>query len=62
VEHKDAELGLGSRSAGAHALTGNLDVLLKLLDSVLEGRPGVVNLVNDEDSLADKVLHLAQGG
>lgn len=61
MEHKDAELGLGSRSTGTHALTGNLDILLKLLDSVLESRSGVVNLVNDEDSLADKVLHLAQG-
>jgi hypothetical protein len=62
VEDKDAKLGLGSRSALAHALTSNLNILLKLLNSVLEGCSGIVDLVNDKDSLSDEVLHLAESG
>lgn len=58
VKDKDAELGLGS--IRAHALTGKLDILLKLLDSVLQSGSGVVNLIDNEDSLADKVLHLTK--
>ncbi len=41
---------------------GLLDVLLQLLDGVLEGGAGVVDLVDDQDALADQVRHLAQGG
>lgn len=58
MEDEDAELGGVS---GAEPLPGGLDVLLELLNGVLEGGPGVVDLVNDEDALADEVLHLAEG-
>lgn len=58
VQHEDAKFG---GLVGAQPLPGGLDVLLELLDGVLEGGPGVVDLVNDEDALADQVLHLAQG-
>jgi hypothetical protein len=60
VEDKDAELSLGSGGAITHALAGGLDVLLELLDGVLKGCSGVVNLVDDEDSLSNEVLHLAE--
>lgn len=60
VENKDAELSLGS--IGAEPLASLLDILLQLLDGILEGRPGIVDLVHDQDTLADEVLHLAQGG
>lgn len=59
VQNKDAELGLGLVSP--QALAGELDVLLELLDGVLEGSAGIVDLIDDEDALADQVLHLAQG-
>lgn len=60
MENKDAKLGLGS--IRSDPLAGKLDVLLKLLDGILERRPGVVDLVHNQDSLADEVRHLAQGG
>ena len=60
MKHEDAELGL--RGIGAHPLPRGLDVLLQLLDGVLERGAGVVDLVDDEDVLADEVLHLAEGG
>lgn len=60
MENKDAKLGLGR--IGSDPLAGKLDILLKLLDGILERRPGVVDLVHNQDSLADEVLHLAQGG
>lgn len=62
VENKDAELGLGSLPLGAYLLARSLDVLLQLLDGVLERGSGVIDLVDDEDLLADQVLHLAQAG
>lgn len=62
MEDKDAELSLGSGSTVTHALTSNLNVLLELLDGVLEGCSGVVDLINDKDSLSDEVLHLAESG
>lgn len=62
MQHKDAELGLGVLALEAELLPGGLDVLLELLDGVLEGGAGVVDLVDDEDLLADEVLHLAEAG
>lgn len=58
VEDEDGELGL---LAAAEGLTGSLDILLELLDGVLKGGAGVINLINDEDALADKVLHGTKG-
>lgn len=62
VQHKDAELRLGVLALEAQLLPGGLDVLLQLLDGVLEGGSGVVDLVDDEDLLAYEVLHLAEAG
>lgn len=59
MENKDAKLRLGLVTT--HALTSRLDILLELLDGVFQGRSGVVDLVDNEDALADQVLHLAQG-
>lgn len=58
VEDEDGELGL---LAFAEGLTGSLDILLELLDGVLKGGAGVIDLINDEDALADKVLHGTKG-
>lgn len=62
MQHKDAKLGLGVLALEAQLLPGGLDVLLQLLDGVLEGGAGVVDLVDDEDLLAYEVLHLAEAG
>jgi len=35
-----------------------LYILLQLADGVLERRPGVVNLIDDQDILADQICHL----
>lgn len=58
MEDEDGELGL---LAFAEGLTGSLNILLELLDGVLEGGAGVINLIDDEDALADKVLHGTKG-
>lgn len=55
MQDEDAELGLGRIST--HALPGSLDILLQLLNGILECRPGIINLVDNEDPLANKVLH-----
>lgn len=60
MEDKDAELGLGG--IATHTQTGGLDVLLELLDGVLQRGSGVIDLIDDQNALADKVLHLTQGG
>lgn len=60
VQNKDGEVGLGLVSA--HPLPRGLNILLELLDGVLQGGAGIVNLVDDEDVLADEVLHGAEGG
>lgn len=57
MEHKNRKLGL----LAAKLLTGKLDVFLELLDGVLERGAGVVDLVDNEDALADQVAHLAKG-
>lgn len=59
MQYKDAEFGLALH---AKLLPGSLDVLLQLLDGVFEGGSCVIDLVDDEDLLADQVLHLAQAG
>ena len=59
MENENGKLGLEvAPDLGA----GLLDVLLQLLDGVLEGGARVVDLVDDQDALADQVRHLAQGG
>ena len=59
MQDEDAELGLGG--VGTNALARSLDILLELLDGVLESGTGVIDLVDDQDALADKVVHLAEG-
>ncbi len=59
MEDKDAELGLGLLSAKTLSSSG--DILLQLLDGVLEGGTGIINLIDNEDTLANQVGHLAQG-
>ena len=59
VEDKDGELGL--LTLATERLTGSLDILLELLDGVLEGGAGVIDLIDDKDTLADKVLHGTKG-
>jgi len=56
VQHEDRELRGLRTSAGL--LCGLGDILLQLLNGVLEGSPGVVNLVHDQDVLSDQVGHL----
>lgn len=53
LKDKDEEVGL---LVGAAKLNGSLlDVLLELGDGVLQGGAGVVNLVDNQDVLADKI-------
>ena len=59
MQHKDAERRLLALAALARSLLRN--VLLQLAHGVLERRPRVVHLVDDEDVLADQVAHV-QGG
>ena len=56
VQHEDAEAGL--LALAAKLLLCLDDVLLELLDGVLKRCPCVVDLVNDQDVLADQVRHL----
>lgn len=58
MQDKDLKLSLGPLVAGLDP--GGLDVLLKLLDGVLERGACVVDLVDDEDALAEQVAHLAE--
>ena len=62
MQHEDAELCLGVLALESQLLPGGLNVLLQLLDGVLEGGAGVIDLVDDEDLLAYEVLHLAEAG
>ena len=59
MQNKDAKLRLGSIST--HSLSGNLHILLKLLDSIFQRSSRIIDLVHDQDSLSDQVLHLAKG-
>ena len=56
MQHKDEEVGLLSLTA--KLLLGKLDILLQLAHSVLESSTGVINLVDNENVLADQVGHL----
>ena len=58
MENEDGELGV----LAAETLAGDLDILLELADGVVEGGAGVVDLVDDQDALADQVAHLAERG
>jgi hypothetical protein len=58
MQHEDAEMRL---LVGAKLDSSFLNVLLQLFHGILEGSPGVVDLVNDQDALADQVVDRAQG-
>lgn len=58
MEDENSELGLITLAEG---LASGLDILLELLDGVLKGGTGIVDLIDDEDTLANKVLHGTQG-
>lgn len=59
MEDKDAKLSLGLITT--HFLAGLLNVLLKLLDGILESGTGVIDLVDNQDALTNKVLEGTQG-
>ena len=56
VQHEDGEVGL--LALATKLLLSNQNILLELAHSVLESGPGVVNLINNEDVLANQVGHL----
>jgi len=56
MQHEDAEPGLLPTSSGL--LCGGRDILLQFLYRILERRPRVVDLVDDEHALANQVGHL----
>lgn len=58
MKNKDGKLRLGL--VAFHLLAGSLDILLQLADGILEGGAGVVYLVDNEDALANEVLHVAE--
>jgi hypothetical protein len=55
MQHKDAEVG--ALACPTKLLAGLLDVLGELSDRVLQSLSRIVDFVNDEDVLADKVRH-----
>lgn len=56
VKHKDKEVGLLALTA--QLLLRRLNVLLEFPNSIFQRRPGVIDLVHDEDVLSDQVVHL----
>lgn len=56
VQDKDEEVGL--LAFAAELLLGQLDVLLQFADGIFQGGAGVIDLVDDQDVLADQVGHL----
>lgn len=56
MQNKDGERSL--LSFPTQLFLCKLYILLKLTDSILEGRPGVVDLINDQDVLANQIRHL----
>jgi hypothetical protein len=56
VQDVNEEVGLLALTA--KLLLSDLDILLQLAHGVFKGGAGVVNLVDDEDVLADQVGHL----
>jgi hypothetical protein len=59
VQDEDGEGGL--LGGATKLLGGSIDILLQLAHGVLEGCACVVDLVNDENVLADQVGHLEGG-
>lgn len=56
MQNKDKEVGL--LALPTKLLLRQLDILLELTDGILERRPRVVDLIDDEDVLANQVGHL----
>lgn len=56
MKDKDEEVCLLSLTA--ELLLSHLQVLLQLTDCILQGCPGVIDLVDNEDVLANKIGHL----
>lgn len=56
VQHKDEEVGLLALTT--ELLLRLLDVLLQLAHRILQGCPRVIDLIHDQDVLADQVGHL----
>lgn len=56
MKYKDEEVGLLSLTA--ELLLSHLHVLLQLTDRIFQGCPGVIDLVHNEDVLANKIGHL----
>jgi hypothetical protein len=58
MQHKYREFGL---LGSTRLLTCLLDVLFQLTNSILEGGASVVNLIHDQDVLANQVGHFERG-
>lgn len=58
VQNEDREDSL--LPLASQLLSGKLDILLQFLDGIFQCRPGIIDLIYDQDALADQVLHLAQ--
>lgn len=56
MQNENKEVGL--LALPTKLLLRKLDILLKLTDGILERRPRVVDLIDDENVLADQVGHL----
>lgn len=56
VKHKDEEVSLLALTT--QLLLRRLNVLLEFPNGIFQRRPGVIDLVHDEDVLSDQVVHL----
>lgn len=56
VQNKDEEVSLLALTT--KLLLSNLHILLELANSVLKGCTGIINLVDNQNVLADQVGHL----
>ena len=56
VQHEDEEVGLLALTT--QLLLSLLNILLQLAHSILQSCPGVINLVHDQNVLANQVGHL----
>lgn len=56
MQNKDEKVGLLALTT--ELLLRKLNILLQLANGIFQGSAGVVNLVDDEDVLADQVGHL----
>lgn len=56
MQNKDEEVGL--LALAAELLLGNLDILLELAHGILEGSTGVIDLIDNQNILANQVGHL----